>query len=246
MRSGDLKLEVDPLKLYFGCDYKIGDKISIKQPTIGQLIDYGEKEYYSMLYCITSIPSDAKSMLWDNGIDYCKISDMDYFVMMTRGLTKDQTSILLGDLDLSKMEIFKNDEGSTVLADVENEILIDEFVYMELVTYIRMIHNIKVKYELTNSKMVRDILIQDDRDRRERHKNDPWQSGLLPMISALVTSGCYTKKQLWEVGLYEFYDTVNRLNIINTAKAILNGLYCGFADYSKNRALLDSANIFKS
>lgn len=198
-----------------------------------------------MLYNITSIPSDAKSMLWDNGIDYCKISDMEYFILMTRGLTQDKTEILFGDLDLSKMETWKGEDGSYVLVDQEKEIIIDEFVYMELVSYVRMLHNIKVKYELTNSKIIRDILIEDDRRYRERHRNDKWKSGLLPMISALVTSGCYTKKQLWDVGLYEFYDTVNRLQIINTAKAILNGLYCGFADYSKNRQILNQANIFQ-
>ena len=164
---------------------------------------------------------------------------------MTRGLTQDKTEILFGDLDLSKMETWKGEDGSYVLVDQEKEIIIDEFVYMELVSYVRMLHNIKVKYELTNSKIIRDILIEDDRRYRERHRNDKWKSGLLPMISALVTSGCYTKKQLWDVGLYEFYDTVNRLQIINTAKAILNGLYCGFADYSKNRQILNQANIFQ-
>ena len=57
--SAELKLEIDELKLYFGYDYNIGD-ITIHQPTIGEIIDYGEQEYYSMVHCLTSIPSDAK------------------------------------------------------------------------------------------------------------------------------------------------------------------------------------------
>jgi len=54
-----LKLEIDELKLYFGYDYPIGD-IVIHQPTMGEIIEYGEREYYSMVHCLTSIPSDAK------------------------------------------------------------------------------------------------------------------------------------------------------------------------------------------
>lgn len=84
----EMKLELDPLKLYFGEDYKIGN-ITISQPTLGALIEYGEREYYTMIHTLTSIPSDSKSLLWDAGIDYCKISDFEYFIYMTRGLSKD-------------------------------------------------------------------------------------------------------------------------------------------------------------
>lgn len=54
-----LKLEIDELKLYFGYDYHVGN-ITIHQPIMGEIIDYGEREYYSMVHCLTSIPSDAK------------------------------------------------------------------------------------------------------------------------------------------------------------------------------------------
>lgn len=239
----EMKLELDPLKLYFGEDYKIGN-ITISQPTLGALIQYGEREYYSMIHTLTSIPSDSKSILWDAGIDYCKISDFEYFIYMTRGLTKAETSIVLNDLDLSKMEAYKKDD-KFLLVDPESGTIIDEMVYLNMVSYIRQIHNIKVKPEKTKNKMVRDILIEDDRKRRERHKDDEYKSQLLPLVSALVTSGIYKKSELKDVGLCEFFDSVSRLQILKTASAIMNGLYCGFADYSKNRSILDQANIFR-
>lgn len=53
-----ISTDVDELQLYFGDDYVINEKISIHQPTIGELIDYGEQQYFSTIYTLTAIPSD--------------------------------------------------------------------------------------------------------------------------------------------------------------------------------------------
>ena len=245
MELSSVKMEFDSLKLYFGGDYEIG-KIRISQPTIGQLMDYGERAYYSMIHSLTSIPSDAKSLLWDAGIDYCAISDFEYFIFMTRGLKQEATKIILNDLDLSRMQMFKKD-GNLVLYDSDTDIVIDEFVYTEMASYIRAMHNIVVKPEKTKSKMIRDILIADDRGKRERHANDTYHSAMLPMISACLNSPGfkYKKSELKDCGIFEFFDSVSRLQILNTAQAVMNGMYCGFADYSKSPGIKEQANIFR-
>lgn len=53
-----IDLEADALFLYFGDDYVINDKITISQPTIGMVADYGEAQYFSMVHSLTAIPSD--------------------------------------------------------------------------------------------------------------------------------------------------------------------------------------------
>ena len=53
-----IDLDVSDLQLYFGDDYVINDKIKIHQPTIGELVDYGEQVYFSMVHTLTAIPSD--------------------------------------------------------------------------------------------------------------------------------------------------------------------------------------------
>ena len=40
-------------------------------------------------------------------------------------------------------------------------------------------------------------------------------------------------QELREVGLYQFMDSVKRLQIYESSRALLNGLYCGFSDLSK-------------
>lgn len=56
--STESLFEIDQLQLYFGDPYVINDNITILQPTIGDIIKYGEKRYYSMIHTLTAISSD--------------------------------------------------------------------------------------------------------------------------------------------------------------------------------------------
>lgn len=53
-----ISMDVDELSLYFGDDYIINDYIKIHQPRIGELVDYGEQQYFSTIYTLCAIPSD--------------------------------------------------------------------------------------------------------------------------------------------------------------------------------------------
>ena len=89
-----INLDVDELQLYFGDNYVINNYISITQPLVGGVVDYGEAQYFSMVHTLTAIPSDIKSQLWDMGLDWCEMDDFELFMMMVQTLTPDKTSIL--------------------------------------------------------------------------------------------------------------------------------------------------------
>ena len=126
-----INLDVDELQLYFGDDYVINDYIKITQPLIGEVVDYGEAQYFSMVHTLTAIPSDMKSQLWDLGLDWTEMDDFELFMMLVQTLTPDKTSILFGDLDFSKLKPFKNNQnGDIVLADKETGIIIDTFIFL--------------------------------------------------------------------------------------------------------------------
>ena len=59
----------DELKIYRGEDFVVSDHIHLHQSTLGEICDYGEKDYYSMLYNFTATPQYLKVQLWDMGID---------------------------------------------------------------------------------------------------------------------------------------------------------------------------------
>lgn len=202
-----IDLDISSLMLYFGDDYVVNDHIKIHQPTIGEVADYGEAKYFSMVHSLCAIPSDMKAILWDMGLDWCEVEDFDLFMMLSQTLTPDKTGILFGDLDFSKMRPFKNKQNDEiVLADKETGIIIDKLIYTRIVTYLRKLHNITPKVEKTKSKTVKKWLIEEDRKKMETSKNKPFRSYLLPLISAVKVKQGYTKTYIRNMGLYEFFD----------------------------------------
>ena len=229
-------LEFDELKMYFGDDYIVNDYITIHTPTVGEIVEFGEKEYFSTVYTLTAIPSDMKSQLFDMGIDYETLDDFHLFYMLTRGLEQSASSILLGDLDLTKFNMYINEETEEeVMVNPETNAILDKLAYLKIVNYIRKLHNIKPKIEHAANKTTKRILIQLDRDKIARSKNEPYKSQLRPLISAMMRypGFKYKSNELKECSIYEFMDTIYGAQIYISSTALLQGSYSGMIDTSK-------------
>ena len=203
-----IDFDVESLFLYFGDDYVINDKIKMHQPKIGQVVDYGESQYFSMIHTLTAIPSDVKSMLWDQmNLDWTQIEDFDLFIMFSQTLTPDKTGIIFGDLNFSNMKPYRNPQNDEiVLVDREAGIVIDKLIYMRMMTFLRKLHNITPKPEKAKGKRAKQAMIDEDRRNREYNKDKPFRSYLLPLISAVKVKQCYTKDYIRNMGLFEFFD----------------------------------------
>ena len=237
-----ISLEIDDLQLYLGSDYKINDNIIIKQPTIKQVAEFGEKEFFSVVHTITAIPSDMKSQLWDMGLDWMEVDDFELFVMLVQTLTPERTSILFGDLDLSKLRPYNHPfaEGEIALVDRETGILIDKMIYLRIVNYLRKAFNITSKVEKAANKMTKKILIEEDRRKIQLNKDKPFKSFLLPLISSIKVKQGYTKDYVLNMGYVEFFDDVARCQVIHNADHLLSGIYAGTIDMKKiNKAELN-------
>ena len=78
-------------------------------------------------------------------------------------------------------------------------------------------------------------MIFEDRQNQDLHKNESYQSTLLPLISACLNHPGfkYKKNDFREVGIVEFMDSVQRLQIYESSTALMKGMYSGFLDTSK-------------
>lgn len=237
-----INLDVDELQLYIGDDYVINDKIRVLQPTIRQIAEFGEKEFFSVVYTVTAIPSDMKANLWDLGIDWMEIDDFELFIMLSQTLTPDRTKLLFGDLDFTKLKPYNHPhvEDEIILADKETGVLIDKMIYLRIVSYLRKAFNITPKVEKAANKMTKKILIEEDRKKIEFNKDKPFKSFLLPLISSVKVKQGYTKDYVLNMGYVEFMNDVARLQVIHNADHLLSGVYAGTIDVKKiNKAELN-------
>ena len=75
--------DIDDLKIYRGSDIPITDKIIVIQPTLDQIIEFGEKRYFQAVHQLTGVGADFKWQLWDYfDIDYTTIDDYELFKKM--------------------------------------------------------------------------------------------------------------------------------------------------------------------
>ena len=89
--------EYDELQIFFGEDYYVTDKIIIHQPTLGDIIEFGEKRFYSMVSTLCANKTSFRLQLWDAGKDWNKIRDFDLFMSLINGYTQEDTYLLFLD-----------------------------------------------------------------------------------------------------------------------------------------------------
>ena len=227
-------LEIDDLTVWMGEPYVINDKIKVLQPTIRSILNFGEKEYFSVIQTLCSTSSNMKSQLADAGIDWETVEDFQMFMMLAPSLSKEQTYLVLGDIDLSKFKIFENKEnGEPVMVDQDNDIVIDRLIYMRIVEYLRKVHGLTRAHDVTKSKFVHDMAIEMEREEMETNAKKPYKSFLWPLISSVKARQGYTKRYILDMQIYELVHEANRLQIIVQSDALLQGSYSGMVDTKK-------------
>lgn len=114
--------DVDDLKIYRGSDIPITDKIIVMQPTIDQIIEFGEKKYFQSVYTLTGVGADFKWQLWDYfNVDYTTIDDFDLFKLLI-------AKVLSSKKHIHKQLMEHQDEYEEQLKDISEEELTEMLV----------------------------------------------------------------------------------------------------------------------
>lgn len=245
---------VDELRLYRGADFLLPNGVKINCPTLGEVCDYGEKEYLGMVSIFTATTIDRCAQLDDMGIDYTAISNFEMFMMFAGMLAPDKvkcddystisTRILFGDLDFSKFRIVEKDNQLCMVNS--DGILFDEEAYNIMATYIRKMHGIpeplytNVKSEFAKKQLIADArndAVFQERLRAFKGEHSQYQ----PYISALVNhpNFKYNWHTVWDVSVFAFFDSLKRILVIDNANHLYQGLYSGCIEYNKIKKDLD-------
>lgn len=251
---------ITQLQLFYGDDYVVNDFITIHQPTIGDILEYdkqyGESSFWTMLNVFTANPTSYRLFLWkDMNIDWTFLNDYQLFLILYKTLSIEQTRLIFGDLDFSKFEIYTlpeeewtniDEKGITDIIKVlrnstlynpELEFELDEDNYNVIVYYLRSAFNMFPKIEKAKDRTTKEWMIEEEEMKLNSRKDEDKSSTsyLLPLISGCINHPGfkYNKQELKNVNYYEFMDSVQRLQIIESTSALLHGSYSGFADVSK-------------
>ena len=246
----------DKLALLFMEDYEVKG-IKISQPTINDILRVGESNFYQALSPFLYNSTSIRVMLWEAGIDWCNVKDIEVFDILNniqkqnkeilRQVIGDEVekrenplNILFKDIDITTFNLYKekekeeDSEEKLCLYSPIYDIKLYEEDYMQIAEYIREMLNIHPKVEKAKGKTAKRWMIDEDK-MNALHRDEKNTSTLLPLVSACVNHPGFKYKlqELREVGIYQFMDAVQRLQIYESSIALLNGSYSGFCDISK-------------
>lgn len=230
------KYSFDKLALYFRQPYEVKG-IKIAQPSIGDILEITEDKFYSGLSPILYNSTSIRVSLWDAHIDWCEVKDLEVFYSMSNRVDTSAFRLLFPDRKFEKFKIVaaqRNENSAQELALYDGETLLWEEDYMEIAEYIRTMLNVHPKIEKAKGKTAKKWMIEEDRMNAAMKKEED-ASNLLPIISACVNHPGFKYKlqELREVGIYEFMDSVQRLQIYESTHALMSGIYSGFCDTKK-------------
>ncbi len=233
----------DKLKMYFGEDYTIGG-ITISIPTIGDILDIGETNFYQAMSPFVNNPTSIRVLLYDAfHKDWTKTKDIESFFILYQMLKIQNDKTLLSDdnifniyhlvfkgVELDNLSLKSDENGALALIDEEQDLVIYEDDYLEIAEYIRTFLNIHPKVEKGKGKTTKLWMLQEDRMKEQENKNREPSSTLLPLVSGCINHPGFKYKleELKQVNIYQFMDSVHRIQKYEQGTAAIKGMYSGF------------------
>lgn len=233
-------IHIDKLKLYFRQPIVINaykemglNDIVLLQPSIGDIVKVSEPLFYSTLSVFTTNPTANRLLLWNEGIDWNDLTDYGLFVMFFNRINPEISKLIFQDVDFTRFKRLKKNDD-ILFYNEEQNIVIDENIYNIISLYFRTMFNAFPKTEKTVDAVAKEWIIEEEL-MNAAIKKDEDKSSLFSLISTCVNHPGfkYKSSELINVGIFEFMDSVKRLQIYESATAVMKGMYSGFVDAKK-------------
>ncbi|MBR4021279.1 MAG: hypothetical protein IKI94_01570 [Ruminococcus sp.] len=210
-------------------EYKINDYITVKIPTVGEIIK-NEDEYYESISLIVSTPYDMMVQLDDAGIDFTNITDWDLFCLLFKDLQNRDLSLIFGDINLKDFETAINKQnGNIILLNQKTGAVIDRAIHDKICRFLRQILCIEKNTKKPANEEAKKFMIERARRRQKRNKRKSNQSQLENFIVALVNTSEFSYDYSSTLGLtiYQFYASLHQIVKKVKFDNLMIGCYAG-------------------
>lgn len=230
----DLK-ELYDSHLALGTDFEVG-KIKIRMPTLREIIEYGERKYFNIVYLFASTSSDYKAQLADQDINWEDVDDYEMFLRLFPCIRSDDLSILFGKTNMKDFKLARDEvTRQIVFHNPKTDAKIDRSVYECISGYICSMHNIEKTHERAMNKYTREALIQESRDKMEAQQNKTYEPQFRNLAIAMANTpefkSDYFKTLDYPISI--FMDCVKQVQYLKHFNYTMHGIYSGTIDAKK-------------
>jgi hypothetical protein len=220
---------VDEGKIILGKSINIAPFLHIRQPTVQEILDFGEKRYFSLVHTLTAEPFDMPYYLDQMGINFEEITGFDLFLISIRRISKREISFLFGDIDFENFKIVQR-EYDVILVNNKGQI-IDSGIREKIAENLRRIHCLP-KNNLTScyNNFAHKLMIQMQKREIEQSQKRIELFGEHSQFVALVSSlACEWKsyENVLRLPIAQFFDAVIRSGYKETSNLLYSAMYSG-------------------
>ena len=193
--------------------HKINDYITIRVPTVGEIIK-NEDDYYSSVALIVATPFDMMVQLDDMNIDFSKINDWDLFCLLFNELRTRDLSLIFDELDLSEFVTAEDKKtGDIVLINPNTGAKIDQAIHDQICQYLRNILYLQKNNKRPANEEARKYLIERARIKMKRRKKMLNDSQIEKYIIALVNTSefPYNYETVLGLTIKQFYASLRQI-----------------------------------
>lgn len=246
-------LEYDYFKhIICGEDYQVNNVITIHNPTLREISEFGEDKFNLALFLLTRRPYDVAVELDDEGINYQKLSEFELFLKVATDIPSSLSGILIDNVDFTKCYVTQNVEnGFYNLKNEDGTVLMDAVIYQDIQYYLRWLYfmPLKIEYDMGNE-MGRKFLIDRMRRKRKKAAKEKHVSQLYSICSYLINNNNfkYNYNTISDITLSQLYESYYRISQNAEANNIIYGAYSGNIDLSKikNKNILNPLNDLRA
>ena len=145
-------------------------------------------------------------------------------------LRAQDTTLIFGDLDLSKFIVDINEQNNMmVLRDREHGIVIDDWVHANICNALRQIHGLKRNNKKPANGEAKRYMLERARKKLKRRQGKVQDSALEELIIALVNTEqfSYTYQTVREMSIYQFNESLHQIAHKINFDNIMRGVYAG-------------------
>lgn len=221
--------------LALGTEFSVG-KLKIRMPTLREIIEFGEKKYFNIVYVFASTSSDYKAQLYEQHIMWEDVSDYEMFLKLFYSLREEDLSILFGDSDTKNFILSRdNKTKQLVYYNSKTDAVIDSTAYEYISGYICAMHNIEKFHEKAMNNSTRRAMIQEAKDNLLLQSKKSYSPQLRNLAIAMANTPEFKADYFHTLDypIAIFMDCVKQVKYLKHFNYTMHGIYAGTIDAKK-------------
>ena len=216
----------------------IDDNICMHVPTISEVLEFGENQYFNMIYTMYATPYELMGQLDAMGIDYEKVSEFDLFCFAFLGMAEDKCHMVFENLNTKDYKLAPDPEAEKqyLLLNETTGHMIRRKEAEQISAFLRRIQCTEKCMKKAGNSAIKKYLLEKARKALKSAKRSKSQSVIEEMLICLLNTSEFAAKSLddaFAMNIYFFNKSMRQINKKIDYDHICAGVYAGTIDSKK-------------